>query len=164
MLGHLSGFWKTLWTEKIVPFCLYVKTSQNNNYRETMIKRKGRDVELSCEGSHTGYLLGQLMIMEREFQTCGSQLGKLSLPLHTHTYPLCATLKLQEERVSIMGEIFDMNIHSLAYTGLLMDCPESKCVPYNFPWIEGNARHLHSDQVTIELCCLYKRELYIWSS
>jgi len=75
------------------PFFSYVKTMQNNDYRENMVKRKGRDLEFFCEGSHTGYLLGQLMTMEKEFQTCGSPLGKPSAPLHTHTYPLCASVK-----------------------------------------------------------------------
>lgn len=96
-----------------------------------MIKRKGRDREFFCEGSHTGYLLSQLMTMEREFQTCGSQLGKPSTP--TCILFVLVLSKLQDEKIRIMGEIFDMNIRSLAYAGLLMACLQSKCVPYNFP-------------------------------
>lgn len=37
------------------PFPPYIKTTQNNNYKETMTKRKGRDLEFFYEGSHTGY-------------------------------------------------------------------------------------------------------------
>lgn len=108
-----------------------------------MIKRKERYLYFFCDGSHTGYLLGQLVTMEREFQTCGSQLKKPSPPLPpTYVHFALLLSKLQDGKIRIMGEILDMNIHALAYTrhkdGLsceykyMMDCLVSKLVPYNF--------------------------------